>query len=110
MFIFTGDTMQINKHYVLGLALSLALVACGKDEKTKTVTVENPKTQEALKTAQTKIDELQKQRDELQAQIKKMPDAAALKADLDKANAQVATLNKSITDKDAEIEKAKKDL
>ncbi|WP_141730760.1 hypothetical protein [Oligoflexus tunisiensis] len=95
--------MQIKTHYVLGLALAFSLVACGKDEKTKTVTVENPKTVEALKAAET-------ERDKLKAELELVGNTEDVKAELEKANARVAELDKSISDKETEIEAAKKEL
>jgi chromosome segregation ATPase len=95
--------MQIKTHYVLGLALAFSLVACGKETKTKTVTVENPKTVEALKAAE-------KERDELKEKLELVGDAEEIKVQLEEANAREAELKKSITDKNAEIDAAKKEL
>lgn len=99
----TGVFMQIKRNYVLGLTLAISLMACGKEEKTKTVTVENPATVEALKAAE-------KERDELNEKLKLAGNIDELKANLDTANARVAELDKSIKDKEDEIAAAKKEL
>ncbi len=95
--------MQIKRNYVLGLTLAISLMACGKEEKTKTVTVENPKTVEALKAAE-------KERDELKDKLKLVGNVDEVKAELEQANVRIAELDKSIQAKDGEIAVAKRAL
>ncbi|HYX38379.1 MAG TPA: hypothetical protein VE954_35195 [Oligoflexus sp.] len=96
--------MQITKNYVLGLALAMTLVACGKDEKTKTVTVENPKTAEALKSAEKEREEL---KGKLELAEKNDVEIEGVKEELKVATDKVTELTTSLAAKDVELTDAK---